>query len=118
LRIDLAAELDQIDAQAVRIVQARPDGRGGGQGISQPVSPAVDAAWETTLTRVAALTCYADSLDKLAAREASAIARLGDPVRDSELLTGSVQDEIAVDELAALMFFVDAGGAGRDGLGG
>lgn len=108
VRLDLAGELDQIDAQAFRIASARYQGSVGGLPVAAPASPVVDQAWETTVTRVAALSCYADSLDGLARRQAEALARMGDPVRDSELMAGSVLDEIASDDLAVLSYFFAA----------
>jgi hypothetical protein len=68
----------------------------------------VDQAWEAALTRVAALTCYAESLDGLARQQAVERARLGDPVRDSDLMAGLTMDEIAVEDITALTYFLGA----------
>jgi hypothetical protein len=45
------------------------------------------------------------------------MTRQGDPVRDSELMTGAVRDEMALDEIVALTFYLSAdldGGGGLD----
>lgn len=104
LRLDLGSELDQIDDQAYRIAAARHEYGAVELGNAE----VVDKAWETTLNRVAALTAYADELDGSAARRAAELTAQGDPVRDSNLLAGSVRDEIALDQLFALTLFLDA----------
>jgi hypothetical protein len=58
-RLDLGAELDQLDEQAHRIAVARHP---AGGRVSVGRSPAIDSAWESALTRVATLTAYADQL--------------------------------------------------------
>ncbi|HVU92572.1 MAG TPA: hypothetical protein VHC23_10080, partial [Jatrophihabitans sp.] len=100
VRLDLAAELDQIDEQAHRIAAART--------ATGPVTadPAVDRAWEAAVDRVAALTAYANELDGYAQRRREEQARLGDPVRDTDLLAGSAQDELALEQLYALTLFL------------
>jgi hypothetical protein len=57
LRLDLAGELDQVDAQAFRIATARAAGSR---------SRSLDSAWDAVLTRVAALAGYADRLGEVA----------------------------------------------------
>lgn len=116
VRIDVAIELDQVDAQAFRVAAARYEGSSGGLPLERPADPVVERAWQAVVTRVAALTCYADSLDGLAESRARSLA---DPVRDAGLLGGSFQDELATQNLAALTFFYaatmfDAGSAGTD----
>lgn len=116
VRIDVAIELDQVDAQCFRVAAARYEGSSGGLPLERPADPVVEQAWQTVVTRVAALTCYADSLDGLAESRARSLA---DPVRDADLLGGSFQDELAAQNLAALTFFYtatmfDAGSAGTD----
>lgn len=107
IRLDLIAELDQIDDQAHRIAVAR-QAQPGGAAATDPVA---EAAWEAAVDRVAALTAYADSLDGLAAEQAAAINRLGgDPVRDEQLMTGSAQDQFALEQLYALSLFLNNGG--------
>ncbi len=104
LRLDLGNELDQIDDQAYRIAAARHE-----HGTAAPGSaPVVDAAWEATLNRVAALTAYADRLDGYDTQRVEALTRQGDPVRDSNLMAGSVRDELAIDELVALTYYLSA----------
>jgi hypothetical protein len=101
LRLDLVAELDQIDDQAHRIAVARQRQPGA--------DPVLDEAWESTVDRVAALSAYADNLDGLAEAHAAAINRLGgDPVRDSDLLAGSTRDQFALEQLYALTLFLTA----------
>jgi hypothetical protein len=117
VRLDLAAELDQIDEQAHRIGSARHLG-GAAPSTTPGTTPVIDAAWEATLNRVAALTAYAGQLDGYDERRRAALARQGDPLRDSDLMAGSVRDELASDELAALMFYLGAnleGGSALDG---
>lgn len=115
VRIDVATELDEVDAQAARVADARYEGSSGGIALERPADPVVDEAWETLVTRVAALTCYADSLDGLAAGQMRAPA---DPVRDADLLGGSFQDELAAQDLGALTYFFTAatfgGASGAD----
>jgi hypothetical protein len=108
VRLDVGNELDQIDEQAFRIASARYEGSTGGLPVEGPGDPVVDQAWEAALTRVAALTCYAESLDGLARQQAVERARLGDPVRDSDLMAGLTMDEIAVEDITALTYFLGA----------
>jgi hypothetical protein len=104
VRLDLGAELDQIDDQAHRIAAARHE-----HGAVPPGgAPVLDAAWETTLNRVAALTAYAGRLDGLEQRRAAALTAEGDPVRDEDLLAGAARDEFAMQELTALMIYLTA----------
>jgi hypothetical protein len=93
VRLNLGAELDQIDEQAHRIALARHVDRSG--------SPAVDAAWESALNRVAALSAYADGIGGLSGPANQA--------RESDLLAGSAGDELALERLAELTVFLDAG---------
>lgn len=104
LRLDLGTELDQIDDQAHRIASARH----AGGGVAPGTTPVIDAAWESALNRVAALTGYANRLDGYDERRREALAREGDPVRDSDLLAGSARDELAIDQLAALTVYLNA----------
>jgi hypothetical protein len=105
LRLDLIAELDQVDDQAHRIADARRQ-QPGARATTDPV---VEQAWEATVDRVAALSAYADNLDGLAAAQAEAINRLGgDPVRDTDLLAGSARDEFALAQLYALSMYLNA----------
>jgi hypothetical protein len=102
LRIDVGAELDQIDEQAHRIAVARQE-----HGSAAPGSaPVIATAWDATVTRVAALTAYADSLEGYDQRRAESLVRQGDPVRDSDLLAGSARDEMALTELLALTSYL------------
>lgn len=114
VRLDVGAELDQIDEQAYRIATARYSGSSGGLPVEGPPNPAVDQAWEAAITRVAALTAYAESLDGLARQQALELQRLGDPVRDAALMGGAARDEIALDNIAALTYFVAATFTGQN----
>jgi hypothetical protein len=98
VRLDLHAELDQIDEQAHRVAAARRE-HGG-------TAPVIEAAWETALNRVSALTAYAHQLAEY--KGPAELTAQGDPVRDSDLLAGSVRDELALDQLAALTNYLDA----------
>jgi hypothetical protein len=102
VRLDLAGELDQIDEQAHRIATARA----ATGAVTE--DPAVDRAWDAAVDRVAALTAYANELDGYARRRRDEQARLADPVRDTDLLTGSAQDELAFQQLYALTLFLTA----------
>jgi hypothetical protein len=104
VRLDLAFELEQIDDQAHRIATASL----GVGAVGPGTAPAVEAAWDAALNRVAALTAYANRLDGYEQRRREELARQGDPVRDSDLLAGSVRDEIAFDQLAALTIYLSA----------
>lgn len=102
LRLDLIAELDQIDDQAHRIALARQQQAGA-------PDPLLEQSWQALVDRVAALTAYADSLDGLAAAQAATVDQLGgDPVRDSDLLAGSTRDQLALEQLYALSLFLNA----------
>jgi hypothetical protein len=46
------------------------------------------------------------------------LARRGDPVRDADLMAGSVRDEMAVDELVALTYYLSANRYTDGDLGG
>jgi hypothetical protein len=116
VRLDVGNELDQIDEQAFRIASARYEGSTGGLPVARPPDPVVDQAWEAALTRVAALACYAESLDHLARQQAEDRARLGNPVRDADLMAGLTMDEIAVEDINALTFFLGAAIWTGDGL--
>jgi hypothetical protein len=107
VRLDLAGELDQIDEQAHRIAAARHE-HATGSPPALGTAPVVDAAWDATLTRVAALTAYANELDGADTRHIEAMTRQGDPLRDSDLMAGSVRDEMALEQLLALSLFLNA----------
>jgi hypothetical protein len=110
LHLDLGHELDQIDDQAHRIAAARAEHGKTALGTT----PVIDAAWDATLNRVAALTAYAGQLDGQDRARAAALARQGDPVRDADLMAGSVRDEMAVEELTALTYYLSANTFGTD----
>lgn len=101
VQLALAAELDQVDAGAFAIASRRyPDYPGGLPGT--PVTSAeLDGAWDKLLTRVAALTAYADTLDGVAGHQAAA-PRQGGQV-DDVTLDGAGQGDVA-----ALAFFLSA----------
>jgi hypothetical protein len=104
VHLDLAHELDQIDDQSHRIAAARTQYG----GALPTATPALDTAWTTCVDRVAALTAYANQLDGYDQRRAEMLARQGDPVRDTGLLAGSVSDEMASQEMLALLFYLNA----------
>jgi hypothetical protein len=113
VRLDLGAELDQIDDQAFRIAQARQAaGEVAVGAVPSGGPPAVAAAWETTLTRVAALTAYANRISGLEQRRRADQAALGDPVGESDLLAGAARDEFAVNDLVGLTYFLGGGELG------
>lgn len=79
--LDLAAELDEIDAQAYRLAQS--EGELHRQG------------WDALVDRVSALSDYAD---RLATLETEPIPAIDDP----HLVAGSVRDELAADHVRRL----------------
>lgn len=79
--LDLAAELDEIDAQAYRLAQA--EGEVHRQG------------WDALVDRVSALSDYAD---RLAVLETEPAPTMDDP----HLLAGSARDELATDHVRRL----------------
>jgi hypothetical protein len=94
-RPDLRLELTQIDEQAHRLALARPAG-----------AAPTGTAWDALLTRVAALTAYADELEAVAARRHAERRATGDPARDAALLSGAARDELASGQLQALTAFL------------
>jgi hypothetical protein len=119
-RLDLATELDQIDAQSHAVAASRYGGPGatinssGGLPAAGAPTPSTEAAWDAVVTRVAALTCYADGLDGLPARRAAALDR-------GVAFAGPNGADITLDDVAVLDFFLGAalfGGLGGGGVGG
>jgi hypothetical protein len=108
LRLDLVLELDQIDAQALRLASARvavvPHSAASVavQGELARHAVALDGVWLGAVDRVAALRIYADQLAALDRHfaDARALERADDQL--GELLAGSVRDEYAIDTVRAL----------------
>lgn len=92
LRLDLTAELDQIDAQAYRLATARPAG-----DAAEPAGP----AWHALIDRVVALERYADELAALDLRLAARAAVEPDDAVP-ELAAGIVRDRYAAEDLRTL----------------
>jgi hypothetical protein len=123
-RLDLATELDQIDADSHAVAVSRyggPSGTinaAGGLPSAGAPTPSIENAWDAVVTRVAALTCYADGLDGLPARHAAALNRATESA-------GPNGTDITLDDASALDFFLGAalfggigGGIGSGGAGG
>jgi len=91
IRLDLLAELDDIDAQAHRLAELRE------QAGDHPAD-VLTQGWDALVDRVSALSAYAD---RLAALESTpAVAPTDDTA--TQLLAGSVRDELASDHVRGL----------------
>lgn len=101
VQLALAAELDQLDAEAFAIASRRYRDFPGGLPGTPVASSELDRAWDKLVTRVAALTGYADTLDGLD-RYQDAALRQGGPVDDATLLGPGQRD------VEALAFFLSA----------
>ena len=91
IRLDLAAELDDIDAQAYRLAELR-------EQAGTQHTDVLDQGWNALVDRVSALSDYAD---RLAALETEA----GEPADDDaagRLLAGAASDELASDQVRGL----------------
>ena len=82
-------ELDQVDANAFELASHRYPTFPGGLPGAPLHTPELDDAWEKTLTRVAALTAYADTLDGRLAAEDAALTQPGQ-VTDAQLRADDV----------------------------
>ena len=90
-RLDLAAELDQIDAQAFSLAAApQPDAR-------------VEQMWLAIVDRVAALDIYADHLAALDRRLTALDHALRGDTQAAELSVGALRDAHAGDAIGALV---------------
>lgn len=78
--VAIGPELDQVDAYAFELASHRYREFPGGLPGTPISTPELDDAWERTLTRVAALTAYADTLDGLADRRTAAVNQPGQTI--------------------------------------
>ena len=104
LRLDLKAELDEIDAQAYQLAASDPER--GANGAPSPESVAAEAiahrsAQEALRRRVDALSAYADAVSALPA-ELPSSDDAADDERIQRALTAAVRDEFATDLWTAL----------------
>jgi hypothetical protein len=108
LRLNLVAELDEIDAQAFGIASARRGiaaEHGPSPDVPAPPEPhesSIESVWLAAVDRVAALDSYAVHLAALDQHlvDLGALDRADHQV--GELLAGSVRDEFAVDHVRSL----------------
>jgi hypothetical protein len=97
LRLDLKAELDEIDDQAYRLAASAS----AGNVAAAPDMTTTDAARAALRRRVEALSAYADAVLALPAAPAPTIAAAGDD-QLREALTATVRDEFATEQWTAL----------------
>jgi hypothetical protein len=121
LTLDLAAELDQIDAQAYAVAVARYSGAGSGAGaqLSPAVSDPVTAQqWDALLDHVAALDHYARAVESAGGPGGEGVSS-GPPALTEaggqQLAAGAVRDEFATTHLRELTADLERrpGSAGR-----
>jgi hypothetical protein len=91
IRLNLLAELDDIDAQAYRLAEL-------GSHSGNQHAEVVDQGWDALVDRVSALSAYAD---RLAALETEPAAAPIDAAAN-QLLAGSARDELASDHVRGL----------------
>jgi hypothetical protein len=104
VRLDLKAELEEIDAQAYQLAAADPERRANGAPPPEPTAPAVIAhrsARDALGRRVDALSAYADAVSALAP-ELPAGESEADDAHVRRALAATVRDEFATDQWTAL----------------
>jgi hypothetical protein len=103
VRLDLKAELEEIDGQAYQLAAADPDRGANGAPSAEPAPPAVIAhrsARDALRRRVDALSAYADAVCTLTPEPPPPSAVEDDQVRRA--LTATVRDEFATDQWTTL----------------
>ncbi len=99
LRLDLKAELDEIDGQAYRLAAWNP---AHGADVTPPEATAHESARAALRRRVDALSAYADDVSALAPTPSSADSQGADDEHVRRALTATVRDEFATDQWTAL----------------
>lgn len=104
-RLNLGAELDQIDEQAFGLAALRAQLAAGVRVTGDQRVVAVEQGWQHLLDRVASLAVYADRLvnvqQRLAREAAEHEANHADGTV-AKLVAGAVRDELAADTLRSL----------------
>jgi hypothetical protein len=104
VRLDLKAELEEIDGQAYQLAASDPARDANGAPAPEPTPPAVIAhrsARDALGRRVGALSAYADAVSALSP-EPPASESEADDAQVQRALTATVRDEFATDQWTAL----------------
>ena len=101
LRLDLKAELDEIDGQAYRLAATSRDH--GTEVTPSTEAPAHRSAREALRRRVDALSAYADAVSALPPPPSPADDDGADDDRVRRALTATVRDEFATEQWTALL---------------
>ncbi|HEY4456853.1 MAG TPA: hypothetical protein VGN81_21250 [Pseudonocardiaceae bacterium] len=104
-RLNLGAELDQIDEQAIGLAILRAQLAGGVAVPGDQRAVAVEQGWQRLVDRVAGLAVYADRLADVQQRLARQAAEYEAAYADgtvAKLVAGAVRDELAADTLRSL----------------
>jgi hypothetical protein len=104
-RLNLGAELDQIDEQAIGLALLRAQLTSGVQVPGDQRAVAVEQGWQRLVDRVAGLAVYADRLAGVQQRLARQAAEYEASYADgtvARLVAGAVRDELATDTLRSL----------------
>ncbi|HEX4224084.1 MAG TPA: hypothetical protein VHZ97_17080 [Pseudonocardiaceae bacterium] len=104
-RLNLGAELDQIDEQAFGLATLRAQLAAGPQVPGDQRAVAAEQGWSRLVERVAGLVVYAQRLDGVQLRLAQEAAEYEAAYADgtvARLVAGAVRDELAADTLRSL----------------
>ncbi|HJP75928.1 MAG TPA: hypothetical protein VJ914_16795 [Pseudonocardiaceae bacterium] len=104
-RLNLGAELDQIDEQAFGLATLRAQLAAGVQIAGDQRAVAAEHGWQRLVDRVAGLAVYAQRLDGVQQRLAREAAEYEAAYADgtvARLVAGTVRDELAADTLRSL----------------
>ena len=104
-RLNLGAELDQIDEQAIGLAVLRAQVAAGVPVPGDQRAVAVEQGWQRLVDRVAGLAVYADRLASVQQRLARQAAEYEATYAEgtvARLVAGSVRDELAADTLRSL----------------
>lgn len=104
-RLNLGAELDQIDEQAIGLAILRAQIAAGVQVAGDQRAVAIEQGWHRLVDRVAGLAVYADRLigvQQRLARQAAEYEATYAEGTVAKLVAGAVRDELAADTLRSL----------------
>lgn len=104
-RLNLGAELDQIDEQAIGLAILRAQIAAGVQVAGDQRAVAIEQGWHRLVDRVAGLAVYADRLAGMQQRLARQAAEYEATYAEgtvAKLVAGAVRDELAADTLRSL----------------